>query len=296
MRPAGDERRGPDPNQQRSGDSRLDAALGERGLARSRTHAARLITDGLVTVEGAAQVKPAFRVRPNQLIEVAGSDHYVSRAAHKLIAALDAFAIDPSGRIALDAGSSTGGFSQVLLERGAARVLAIDVGHGQLASEIQDNGSVISVEGFNIRDLTREWVETQLRSPEFSKGVRTKEAGNTGGLPSLVVADLSFISLGLVLQPLRDSAEPAADFVLLVKPQFEVGRGGIREGIVRDAGARQDAVTDVLWAAWDLGMPTAGVIQSPIAGTAGNREYLVWFSVAMGTNPTEWIDTVASLA
>ena len=282
-------------------DSRLDAALGERGLARSRTHAAKLIADGLVTVDGAAQVKPSFRVGESAQIVVAGADHYVSRAAHKLIAALDAFAVDPRGRIALDAGASTGGFSQVLLERGASRVLAIDVGHGQLASEIQENRLVISVEGFNIRDLTREWVSGQLRTPEFSTTPVTTTPVlttpvTTTALPTLVVADLSFISLGLVLQPLRDSVDPAADFILLVKPQFEVGRGGIREGIVRDAGARQDAVTNVLWAAWDLGMPTAGIVPSPIAGTSGNREYLVWLSRASGSNPTEWIDTVASLA
>jgi 23S rRNA (cytidine1920-2'-O)/16S rRNA (cytidine1409-2'-O)-methyltransferase len=262
-------------------DSRLDAALGERGLARSRTHAARLIAEGLVTVDGTAQVKPSFRVGENQRIEVAETDHYVSRAAHKLIAALDAFGIDPRGRLALDAGASTGGFSQVLLERGAKHVLAIDVGHGQLVSKIQENVALTSVEGFNIRDITREWVSAQMQSPEF---------------PNLVVADLSFISLGLVLAPLRDSVDAAADFVLLVKPQFEVGRGGIHEGIVRNQGLRQDAVTNVLWAAWDLGLPTAGIIPSPIAGNAGNREYLVWLSVASGTNPTEWIETVAALA
>ncbi len=266
-------------------ESRLDAALGERGLARSRTHAAKLIADGLVTVDGVAQVKPSFRVAESAQILVASSDHYVSRAAHKLIAALDAFGIDPSGRVALDAGASTGGFSQVLLERGASRILAIDVGHGQLASEIQGNRAVTSIEGFNIRDLTRDWVVAQLESPEFS----------TGGLPSLVVADLSFIGLGLVLEPLRDSVDVDADFVLLVKPQFEVGRGGIREGIVRDRGLRQDAVTNILWAAWDLGLGTAGVIPSPIAGSAGNREYLVWLR-RDGRNPTEWIDTVAALA
>ena len=265
-------------------DSRLDAALGERGLARSRTHAAKLIADGLVTVAGVAQVKPSFRVAESAQIVVAGSDHYVSRAAHKLIAALDAFGIDPSGRVALDAGASTGGFSQVLLERGASRILAIDVGHGQLASEIQENGAVISVEGFNIRDLTREWVVAQLETPEFL----------TLALPTLVVADLSFIGLGLVLEPLRDSVDPSADFVLLVKPQFEVGRGGIREGIVRDQGLRQDAVTNILWAAWDLGLGTSGITASPIAGSAGNREYLVWLSAA-GRNPTEWIQAVRAL-
>ncbi|MCU1470988.1 MAG: TlyA family rRNA (cytidine-2-O)-methyltransferase [Glaciihabitans sp.] len=261
-------------------ESRLDAALSERGLARSRSHAARLIADGLVTVDGTAQVKPSFRVAGGQRIEVAGADHYVSRAAHKLVAALDTFGIDPNGRVALDAGASTGGFSQVLLERGVKHVLAIDVGHGQLALEIQENSALTSTEGFNIRDITREWVGTQLRSPEF---------------PNLVVADLSFISLGLVLGALRDAVDASADFVLLVKPQFEVGRSGIREGIVRDRGLRQDAVSGVLWTAWDLGLPTAGVIPSPIAGNAGNREYLVWLSVAAGSNPTDWIETVAEL-
>jgi 23S rRNA (cytidine1920-2'-O)/16S rRNA (cytidine1409-2'-O)-methyltransferase len=261
-------------------DSRLDVALSDRGLARSRTHAARLIAEGLVTVDGGAQVKPSFRVGDDQLIEVAGADHYVSRAAHKLIAALDGFAIDPRGRLALDAGASTGGFSQVLLERGASRVLAVDVGHNQLSSKIQDNAALTSVEGFNIREITREWVAAQLRSPEF---------------PTLVVADLSFISLTMVLEALRDSVDAAADFVLLVKPQFEVGRGGIHEGIVRDRGLRQDAVSTILWAAWDLGLPTAGVLPSPIAGNAGNRESLVWLNAAAGSNPTEWRDAVAEL-
>jgi len=106
---------------------------------------------------------------------------------------------------------------------------------------------------------------------------------------------LSFISLTMVLQPLRDAVDVHADFVLLVKPQFEVGRGGIREGIVRDAGLRQDAVSTVLWAAWDLGMGTAGVIPSPIAGNAGNREYLVWLTADRGSNPSQWNDVVRSL-
>jgi 23S rRNA (cytidine1920-2'-O)/16S rRNA (cytidine1409-2'-O)-methyltransferase len=262
-------------------DSRLDAALGERGLARSRTHAAKLISGGLVTVDGVAQVKPSFRVGDAQVIEVAASDHYVSRAAHKLVAALDAFEIDPRGRIALDAGASTGGFTQVLVERGASSVISIDVGHGQLVSEIQEMRQVVSVEGFNIRGITREWLQTQITTPEF---------------PNLVVGDLSFISLTMVLQPLRDAVDPHADFVLLVKPQFEVGRGGIREGIVRDVGLRQDAVSAVLWAAWDLGLGTAGVIPSPIAGNAGNREYLVWLTADRGSNPSEWNDVVRGLA
>lgn len=259
---------------------RLDAALAARGLARSRTHAAKLIAAGLVTVDGSPVVKASAPVGEQQLIEVAGGDHYVSRAAHKLIAALDSFDVDPAGRVAIDAGASTGGFTQVLLERGAAHVIAIDVGHSQLVSEIQENPAVTSIEGFNIRGITREFVTAQLRSPEF---------------PTLVVADLSFISLTMVLPPLVEAVGLGADYVLLVKPQFEVGRTGIREGIVRDAGLRDEAVMGVLWAAWDLGLPTAGVLSSPIAGNHGNHEYLVWLSAAVGSNPTEWTQQVSAL-
>jgi 23S rRNA (cytidine1920-2'-O)/16S rRNA (cytidine1409-2'-O)-methyltransferase len=261
-------------------ESRLDAALNDRGLARSRTHAAKLIADGLVSVDGKPQVKPSFRVGNEQEIAVAASDHYVSRAAHKLIGALDAFGINPSGRLALDAGASTGGFTQVLLERGARRVIAIDVGHSQLVLEIQENDAVVVVEGFNIREITRDWLGAQLGVPEF---------------PTLVVADLSFISLTLVLEGLRDSVAEGADFVLLVKPQFEVGRTGIREGIVRDQKLRQDAVSAVLWCGWDLGLGTAGVIPSPIAGGAGNHEYLVWLTSTVDTSPSSWIETVHNL-
>ncbi len=220
-------------------------------------------------------------MQPAQRIEVASSDHYVSRAAHKLNAALDAFEVDVTGRVALDAGASTGGFTQVLIERGASRVLAIDVGHGQLASEIQELAAVTSIEGFNIRDITREFIVDSLLTPEF---------------PTLVVADLSFISLRMVLPPLVEAVGRDADYVLLIKPQFEVGRTGIREGIVRDVGLREDAVNAVLWAAWDLGLPSAGVIPSPIAGGAGNREYLVWLSAAVGSNPTEWRLQVSAMA
>jgi len=252
-----------------------------RGQARSRTHAAKLIAAGLVTVDGHPAMKPSALVGANQVIEVASSDHYVSRAAHKLIAALDAFDLDVTGRIALDAGASTGGFTQVLLERGSRHVLAIDVGHGQLAPEIRADARVSTVEGFNIRELSREFIEQQRGVP---------------GPPTLVTADLSFISLRMVLAPLLEAVGPDADFVLLIKPQFEVGRTGIREGIVRDSGLREDAVNSVLWAAWDLGLPTAGVIPSPIAGGAGNREYLAWFGAAVGSNPTEWRLQVSAMA
>jgi len=178
---------------------------------------------------------------------------------------LDAFGVNPSGRVALDAGASTGGFTQVLLERGASRVFSIDVGHGQLASQVAENSAVANLEGENLRYLTRE-------SSAFDPWLGELA---TGGWPSLVVGDLSFISLTHVLEPLTALAEPHADLVLLVKPQFEVGRGGVKEGIVRDRGARQDAAATVLWAAWDLGLGSLGIVDSPIPGGSGNREYLV---------------------
>ncbi|WP_443218452.1 TlyA family RNA methyltransferase [Rathayibacter sp. YIM 133350] len=259
---------------------RLDAALASRGLARSRTHAATLIAEGLVSVDGRAVLKASTPVRDEQQLEIAGADHYVSRAAHKLIAALDAFDVPVAGRVALDAGASTGGFSQVLLERGAARVLAVDVGHGQLATGLQGEPRLVLVEGFNVRDLTTDGLAAASGVPER---------------PDLVVADLSFISLTHVLAALRATATPDADFVLLIKPQFEVGKGGTREGVVRDPAARTDAVTNVLWAAFDVGLGTAGFVRSPLAGGAGNIEYLVWLSAMRGVNPTEWLDRVTAM-
>jgi len=261
-------------------ESRLDSVLGERGLARSRTHAARLIADGLVSVDGVNQVKASFRVRENQTVVVAETDHYVSRAAHKLNAALDSFAVAVEGRLALDVGASTGGFTQVLLERGASHVIALDVGHGQLAADISADPRVTMVEGVNARYLT----PVQL---EHTSGISQT--------PTLVVADLSFIAIPTVLPALVDTVGTTADFVLLVKPQFEVGRTGIKEGIVRNGALRHEAINGVLWAGWDQGLGTAGVISSPIAGNAGNLEYLVWLSAEAGTNPSEWISTVASL-
>lgn len=259
---------------------RLDAALAQRGLARSRTHAAKLIADGLVTVDGASVVKASAIVGEQQVIEVAASDHYVSRAAHKLVAALDGFDVEPAGRLALDVGASTGGFTQVLLERGVRQVIATDVGHGQLAPSIRSDARVVVVEGSNARYLT---------------AATLAEESGIEEVPTLVVADLSFISLTTVLPALVATVGLDADFVLLVKPQFEVGRTGIREGIVREAGLRDDAVMGVLWAAWDLALPTAGVLPSPIAGNSGNREYLVWLSARAGGNPTEWTRQVSAI-
>ncbi|TFD87327.1 TlyA family RNA methyltransferase [Cryobacterium lactosi] len=263
-----------------TGEQRLDSALSDRGLVRSRTVAARLIAEGLVTVDGTAVVKASAKVRPNQVIAVAPTDHYVSRGAHKLVAALDAFELPITGRTAMDAGASTGGFSQVLLERGIGRVIAVDVGHGQLSPTIKADPRVTLVEGCNLRYATAESIAA-------ASGVTER--------PDLVVGDLSFISLTTVLPALVATAAEGADFVLLIKPQFEVGRGGIREGVVHNAGLRADAVSGVLWAAWDLGLGVNGLIASPIAGAAGNHEYLVWLRRGTGTNPTEWIDRITVL-
>ncbi|MEO6944301.1 MAG: TlyA family RNA methyltransferase [Lacisediminihabitans sp.] len=260
---------------------RLDAALAERGIARSRTSAARLIAAGSVTVDGVTAFKASLRVRDWQELALTASDHYVSRAAHKLVGALDAFGIVVAGKSALDVGASTGGFSQVLLERGVATVVALDVGHGQLSEEVSQDSRVTVIEGFNAREMTM-----------------SRLAGAVGHDVAfdLVVADLSFISLPIVLPAVVATVGTSADFVLLVKPQFEVGRTGIREGIVHSPGLRADAINGVLWAAWDLGLRTAGVISSPIAGNAGNLEYLVWLSAAVGSNPTEWSNRVNALA
>ncbi|MGH1523522.1 TlyA family RNA methyltransferase [Leifsonia sp. L25] len=245
-----------------AGTERLDVALVTRGLASSRTRAASLIADGLVTVDGRPVLRASAKVADGQELVVAGADHYVSRGAHKLIAALDAFEVPVAGRVALDAGASTGGFSQVLLERGAKLVVAVDVGHGQLDARLAGAERLRSFERVNVRSLD---------ATGFAALV------GDGIAPELVVADLSFISLTHVLPALRSVATDDADFVLLIKPQFEVGRQGVREGIVTDPGLRLDAVERVLWAAHDVGLGTAGVIASPIAGTHGNHEFLAWF-------------------
>lgn len=259
---------------------RLDVALVSRGLVSSRTRAASLIAEGLVSVDGRPVVRASAKVGEEQELVVAGADHYVSRGAHKLIAALDAFDVPVMGRIALDAGASTGGFSQVLLERGARLVVAVDVGHGQLDSRLAGAERLRSFEGVNVRSLDTE---------AFAALVGDSIA------PELVVADLSFISLTHVLPALRSVASPDADFVLLVKPQFEVGRQGVREGIVTDPGLRLEAVERVLWAAHDAGLGTAGVIASPIAGTHGNREFLAWFR-AGAPDPSAWREALLHLA
>lgn len=260
--------------------ARLDAELVRRGLARSRALAVEAVAGGRVTVDGTQALKASLRISPDAELGLVGDDGYVSRSAHKLATAFDAFAVTVDGRPALDVGASTGGFTQVLLERGARQVIALDVGHGQLAVQLREDPRVVVVEGVNARSLT------------------ARELAERSGIderPQLVVADVSFISLTTILPALVDTIGLDADYVLLIKPQFEVGRQGIREGLVRDRARRHDAASAVLWAAWDLGLPTAGLISSPLLGGNGNQEYLVWLSRAVGGNPTEWSGAVSAL-
>ncbi|HEU5157139.1 MAG TPA: TlyA family RNA methyltransferase [Streptosporangiaceae bacterium] len=245
---------------------RLDSELVRRGLARSRDQAVELIDAGRVLVGGRPAGKAATQVETGAAIVVAAPDDdgdpgYVSRGGHKLAGALAAFAgLDPRGRRCLDAGASTGGFTDVLLRAGAAHVVAVDVGYGQLAWSLRTDSRVTVVERCNVKDLTAERV-----------------AGPDGEPPSLAVADLSFISLKLVLGPLLRSLSPDADLVVLVKPQFEVGRGKVgARGVVRDPLLRAAAVRDVADHAATLGLGVSGVTASPLPGPSGNVEYFLW--------------------
>ncbi len=237
--------------------ARVDAELVRRGLARSRQQAAELIGAGKVSIDGLPARKPGTAVAVTAALKVAddGERGWVSRGAHKLLGALDAFEIPVTGRRCLDAGASTGGFTEVLLERGAGEVVAVDVGYGQLAWSLRSDPRVIVVERTNVRDLLPETI---------------------GGTADLVVADLSFISLSTVLPALAGCATPDADIVPMVKPQFEVGKGEVGAGgVVRDPGLRADAVLSVTRRAGELGWHTVDVIASPLPGPSGNVEYFV---------------------
>ena len=240
--------------------TRLDAELVRRGLARSRENAADLIESRSILVNGIPATKPATQVDAETSITVAGKrDDFVSRGGHKLAGALDAFPeIMVEGRIALDAGASTGGFTDVLLKRGASKVIAVDVGYGQLAWEIRNDPKVRVLDRTNVRHLTIEQV---------------------GNPVDLIVADLSFISLTLVLPALVAVAKTEADYFVMVKPQFEVGREKLGAGgVVRDAQLRKSAVQDVADVAYDMGLGCEGVVASSLPGPSGNVEYFLWLS------------------
>ncbi|RBY90066.1 16S/23S rRNA (cytidine-2'-O)-methyltransferase [Blastococcus sp. TBT05-19] len=239
--------------------SRLDAELVRRGLARSREHAVALISEGRVTVGGQAATKPATGVEAGTPVVVRTDPDqptFVSRGAHKLLGALEALPVPVEGRRALDAGASTGGFTDVLLRRGAAEVVAVDVGYGELAWSLRTDERVRLYERTNVRTLTPEEID---------------------GPVDLVVADLSFISLPKVLPALTACARPGADLLPMVKPQFEVGKARLPAGgVVRDPELRVQAVLEVGRAAQELGWGTAGVVASPLPGPAGNVEFFLW--------------------
>lgn len=261
--------------------ARLDRVLAELQLARSRSRAAELIAAGAVRVDGHAVLKPATKVQPGEVVAILREDEFVSRAAHKLVAALDLFGIDPAGRLALDLGASTGGFTQVLLARGASHVLAIDVGHDQMAPEIREDARVTLVEGCNARELT-------ARS--------LAELTCVDDAPDLVVADLSFISLTLILPAIARVIGPETELALLIKPQFEVGRQGVKQGLVTDPGLWESAMRQVLRSATEHGLATRGLADSPVRGGIGNREFLVHLSPGSVENPTEWEERIRALA
>lgn len=244
--------------------NRLDAELVRRGLARSRETAADLIESRSVLVNGIPASKSATQVSADTSIVIQGErDDFVSRGGYKLAGALDAFPeIKVEGKRALDAGASTGGFTDVLLRRGADEVVAVDVGYGQLAWELRQNPKVKVLDRTNIRHLTGEQV---------------------GAPVDLIVADLSFISLTLVLPALAAVSKSEADYLLMVKPQFEVGREQLGAGgVVRDAALRKSAVQEVAESAFDVGLGTKGIVASVLPGPAGNVEYFLWLRRGAG--------------
>jgi 23S rRNA (cytidine1920-2'-O)/16S rRNA (cytidine1409-2'-O)-methyltransferase len=245
---------------------RLDQLLVERGLVPSRSHAQALLLGGRVRVGAGDSArtdrKPGDLLAIETPVELVEREPYVSRGGHKLAAALDPFGIDPAGRVCVDVGASTGGFTDVLLQRGAGRVYAVDVGRGQLADSLRRDPRVVVMERMNARNLT---------------------AASLGDPVRLAVIDVSFISLDLVLGPVAACFGPdGGDIVALVKPQFEAGRGKTDRGVVRDPDVHRDVLRHTTETARRLGLRPAGLIASPILGPAGNREFLLHLRVGAG--------------
>jgi 23S rRNA (cytidine1920-2'-O)/16S rRNA (cytidine1409-2'-O)-methyltransferase len=240
---------------------RLDTLLVARGLAASRERARALVLAGRVRVAGTVVTKAGVLVDEASAIELAAPDHpYVSRGGIKLAHALEAFHIPVAGRVALDIGASTGGFTDALLQAGAARVVALDVGRGQLAWRLRHDPRVVVIEGVNARYLTPEHLPPGSR------------------IFDLVTIDVSFISLALVLPRVPPLLAPDADVIALVKPQFEAGRREVgRKGLVRDPRVHERVLAEVTAAADRVGLARVGETESPIPGAAGNREYFLHF-------------------
>jgi 23S rRNA (cytidine1920-2'-O)/16S rRNA (cytidine1409-2'-O)-methyltransferase len=233
---------------------RLDQALVAQGLVSSRQRAQAMVRAGLVRVSGEVADRPDQLVSPTVSIDLAGTKEFVSRGGDKLTAALDAFSLDPVGRVCLDVGASTGGFTDALLRRGARSVVAVDVGYGQLAWSLRQDPRVIVLERVNIRHLDRLPVPADL-----------------------AVIDVSFISLRLVLPPVRELLSPPGDIVALVKPQFEVGKGAVgKGGVIRDPEQHRRVLGELRQFAQENGYAIAGEVPSPILGAKGNREFLLY--------------------
>jgi 23S rRNA (cytidine1920-2'-O)/16S rRNA (cytidine1409-2'-O)-methyltransferase len=235
--------------------TRLDLEMTRRGLAESREGAQRLIMAGRVRVNSRPASKSDLKVDAETDIAIVGAaSEYASRGGYKLAAAIDHFQVDVTGRRALDVGASTGGFTDVLLQRGAASVIALDVGYGQIAEKLRRDPRVIMMDRTNIRNVT---------------------PADLPYAPDLVVIDTSFISLRIVLPAVIELAAPKADIIALVKPQFEVGKGKVgKGGVVRDESLRKEALDAILAFARAAGLEVVGSIESPIRGAAGNIEYL----------------------
>jgi len=262
---------------------RVDVALAEAGLARSRNQAAALVDANRVIINGRPARKASQDVPVGAKLEVLEAVDYVSRAGHKLAKALEEFgSLEIVGKQALDVGASTGGFTDVLLRRGASHVIAIDVGHDQIVSELLGNPRVTSIEGFNARELSPSTLEATLgkKPPEIE----------------LVVADLSFISLTLVLDGMV-SVAPKAEYLLLVKPQFEAGKHSLNaHGIVVDHRSRAEAIEQVVKHAEKLGLRIVNLVRSQLPGTHGNIEYVLWMSPNHGEYLSQWSERVAMLS
>jgi len=244
---------------------RLDILLHERGLAESRELAKRYIMAGAVRVDGQTAHKPGMTIDENALIVLKAAQQYVSRGGEKLAGAFAAFALDVAGMVCADVGASTGGFTDCLLQHGAARVYAIDVGYGQLALKLRDDPRVVVIERSNARYIEK------LAEPV-----------------SLVSIDASFISLRLLLPVIKNWLSPLGGVVALVKPQFEAGKDEVgKGGVVKDAAVHQRVLEDVLSAAQEMGYRVCGVVRSPLLGPKGNTEFLAWLSIDPTTPPCD---------
>jgi 23S rRNA (cytidine1920-2'-O)/16S rRNA (cytidine1409-2'-O)-methyltransferase len=243
---------------------RADIALVERGLFESRAKARAAIEAGLVTADGVQVAKPSEALEPDARVEASPPHPWVSRGGVKLAHALHCFGLDPAGRLSLDIGASTGGFTQVLLARGAALVIAVDVGRGQLHARLASDPRVVSLEKMDARTLTRDAIERAARA-----------AGVDADAPMLITCDVSFIGLEKILPSVLSLATPGSELVALIKPQFEAGVGRRKQGVVKDPAVHQQIGDRVAKLIESFGWKVIGIEASPILGGEGNREFLI---------------------